>query len=95
MKSFAFALVCSLACMACARPLQTLSDGQPGYAVNCDTVRERCLKEISLICQGKSYYIISERAQEHRPPLGWTDSGSLLPKFNSRYWMEVRCDPSF
>jgi len=95
MKTFALVLVCSLACAACARPLKTLSDGQPGYQVTCDTVRERCLKEISLICEGKSYNIVTERAQEYRPPLGWNDSGSMLPKFNSRYWMEVRCDPSF
>jgi len=72
--------------------LKTLSDGQPGYVVTCDTLRERCLNEIALMCQGKAY-IVTERAEEHsRLPLGWLDTGAVRPNFNSRYWMEVRCD---
>ena len=92
MKTFAFALVCSLICMACAKPLKTLSDGQPGYAVSCDTARTRCIDEITRLCRGKSYIIVMERAQEVRPDIDWVDTGAVRPKFNSRYWMEARCD---
>jgi len=95
MKIFMVILVCSLACAACAKPLTTLSDGMPGYAVNCDTLRERCIDEIALLCRGKSYTIVSERAQEVRLPLDWIDTGAVHPQFNSRYWMEVRCDTQF
>ena len=98
MKTIALVLLCSLACVACAKPLKTLSDGQPGYAVHCETFRERCIDEISLMCKGKGYMIISERAQEVNlmPPFwpgrGIIDTGGVHPSFNSRYWMEVRCD---
>ena len=92
MKSFAFALVCSLVCMACARPLTTLSDGRPGYAITCDTVRTRCINEITLACRGKGYTIVTERAQETRQDIDWIDNGAVSAKFNSRYWMEARCD---
>ena len=91
MKTFALVLVCSLVCVACARPLKTLSDGQPGYFLTCDTLRERCLKEISLMCRGQGYTIVTERADETRQDIDWVDSGAVA-KFNSRYWMEVRCD---
>ena len=93
MRTFALVLMCSLVSAACAKPLTTLSDGRPGYAVNCETVRTRCMKEIALLCQGKSPMIVSERAQEVNLPLEWIDTGAVHPKFNSRYWMEVRCDP--
>ena len=98
MKTYALVLVCSLICAACAKQLKTLSDGQPGYAVNCETVRERCMKEIALLCRDKNYMIVTERADEWTLPLGWIDtswmdSGAVHPKFNSRYWMEVRCEP--
>jgi hypothetical protein len=92
MKTLALALLCILACAACAKPLTTLSDGRPGYAVNCETVRQRCLDEIALVCRDKGYMIVTERAQEIRQPLGWIDTGAVSAKFNSRYWMEVRCD---
>jgi hypothetical protein len=51
------------------------------------------MDEIAILCKGKSPMIISERAQEEHLPLGWIDTGSVFSKFNSRYWMEVRCDP--
>jgi hypothetical protein len=92
MKTYALVLVCALACFSCAKKVVTLSDGEPGYAVYCDTVRTRCMDEIAYLCRGKSYMIVSERAQEEHVPIGWIDSGGLL-KFNSRYWMEVRCIP--
>ena len=92
MKTFALALLCSLACMACAKPLKTLSDGQPGYAIHCETVRTRCIDEITRLCRGKGYIIVTERAQESSLPPGWEDTGAVLSKFNSRYWMEARCD---
>jgi hypothetical protein len=92
MKLFTLVLVCSLVCVACSRPLRTLSDGQPGYFLTCDTLRERCLKESALICRGKGYYIVSERAQETRQDIDWTDTGAVNSKFNSRYWMEIRCE---
>ena len=79
--------------MACTKQLTTLSDGQPGYAVNCETVRKRCMDEIARLCRDKSPMIISERAQEHRQDINWSDTGAVHPKFNSRYWMEVRCMP--
>jgi hypothetical protein len=93
MRIFALVLICSLVCAACAKPLTTLSDGRPGYAVYCDTVRTRCMDEIALLCRDKSPMIVSERAQEVSLPIGWIETGGPLPKFNSRYWMEVRCDP--
>ena len=93
MRTFAFVLLCSLVCAACAKQLTTLSDGRPGYAVNCETYRERCMHEIALLCRDKNYMIVTERAQEVSAPLGWIDTGGVFPKFNSRYWMEVRCDP--
>ena len=92
MKIFSLVLFCSLVCVACSRPLRTLSDGQPGYVVTCDTVRERCIKEIVLACRGKSYAIVAERAQELILPTEWVDTGGNPAKFNSRYWMEARCD---
>jgi hypothetical protein len=87
------ALLCSLVCVACAKPLKTLSDGRPGYAVYCDTVRTRCMDEIALLCKDKNYMIISERAQEYPQLSTWVDTGAVSNRFNSRYWMEVRCDP--
>jgi len=92
MKTIVLVLLWSMVCVACARPLTTLSDGRPGYAITCDTLRERCLKEIMLSCRDKSYTIISERAQETRQDTDWMDNGAVA-KFNSRYWMEARCDP--
>jgi hypothetical protein len=92
MKKFACVLLCVLVCAGCAKQMTTLSDGRPGYAVHCETVRQRCLDEIALLCKGKSPMIISERAQEVSLPLGWVDTGAVFPTFNSRYWMEVRCD---
>ena len=89
MKMFAFVLLCSLVCVACARPMKTLSDGQPGYAISCDKVRTRCTDEIARLCRGKSYMIVTERAQEINP------SGVLEGvhrAYNNFYWMEVRCD---
>ena len=91
MKTFALVLLCSLTCIACSKKVITLSDGKPGYAVNCETVRQRCLDEIALLCHGKSPMIVTERAQEYRQSLDWVDTGGVA-KFNSRYWMEVRCD---
>jgi len=93
MKKLVLVLLCVLVCASCAKKLTTLSDGRPGYAVYCDTLRTRCMDEIALLCRDKSYMIISERAQEVSVPLGWIDTGGVFPKFNSRYWMEVRCDP--
>ncbi|MCL2123392.1 MAG: hypothetical protein FWH34_04805 [Desulfovibrionaceae bacterium] len=98
MRLFALTLLCVLGCAACARQMTTLSDGQPGYAVSCDTFQERCIHEIALLCRGKHYEVVRERAVEHHlPPRYWstTDAGFVFPSFNSRYWMEVRCDPSF
>ena len=99
MRLFALTLLCALGCMACAKQMTTLSDGQPGYAVSCDTFQERCLNEIAHLCRGKSYELVTERATEHHlPPRYWglmVDTGFVFPSFNSRYWMEVRCDPSF
>ena len=88
---YTLVLLCSLACVACTRPLKTLSDGLPGYVVTCDTLRKRCLEEISLMCRDKGYTIITERAQEVRQDVDWVDRGAVA-KFNSRYWMEVRCE---
>jgi hypothetical protein len=93
MKKLALVLLCSLVCAACAKPLKTLSDGQPGYAVNCETFRSRCLDESARLCGDAGFQIVSERADEWSLPLGWPDTGAVHPKFNSRYWMEVRCDP--
>ena len=93
MKTYALVFLCALVCTSCAKQLTTLSDGKPGYAVHCETVRTRCMDEIALLCRDKSYMILSERAQEVSVPLGWIDAGGVFPKFNSRYWMEVRCDP--
>jgi hypothetical protein len=92
MKKCVFILLCALACVACAKPLTTLSDGQPGYAIHCETLRERCIDEITRLCRGKGYTILTERSQITRLPLGWVDNGAVLPSFNSRYWMEMRCD---
>ena len=85
-------LTCVLVCASCAKKLTTLSDGKPGYAVNCETLRTRCMDEIALLCRDQSYMMISERAQEVSLPRDWIDTGAVA-KFNSRYWMEVRCDP--
>ena len=93
MKTFALILLCSFVCAACARPLTTLSDGKPGYAINCEAFRERCMRDIKLLCRDKNYMIVSERAQEIHMPFNFSDTGATHPKFNSRYWMEVRCDP--
>jgi len=97
MRTPLLVLLCALLCAACARPLTTLSDGQPGYTLTCDTFRERCLDEITHMCQGNSYNIVSEKAQEIRPDMGWLGRGPYTPtwvhpSYNSRYWMEVRCD---
>ena len=92
MKMFALVLLCSLVCAGCARQMTTLSDGQPGYRVTCETLRQRCLDDIALICRDKGYAIVTERADEWRLPLIWVDNGGLVG-FNSRYWMEVRCLP--
>jgi len=97
MKTFVLALLCSLACIACARPLTTLSDGKPGYSITCDTLRERCLKEFELACRGKGYKLISERDQPMWLPYNWPSPGPftrdyVLASHNSRYWMEARCD---
>ena len=93
MKKFALVLLCVLVCVSCAKKLTTLSDGKPGYAVHCETLRTRCMKEITLLCRDSSYMIISERAQEVHLHPDWIDTGGVDPRFNSRYWMEVRCDP--
>ena len=93
MKPFVLVFLCSLACVGCAKQLTTLSDGQPGYAVHCETVQTRCFDEIALLCRDKNYTIVSERAQIWRPPLDWVDSGGPHIGFNSQFWMEVRCDP--
>ena len=93
MKRLALVLVSFFVCAGCAKQLTTLSDGRPGYAVHCETFRARCLDEIALLCRDKNYMIVSERAQEAFLPRDWIDTGAVSPKFNSRYWMEVRCDP--
>ena len=93
MKKLALVLLCALLCASCAKKVTTLSDGKPGYAVHCETVRQRCMDEIALLCRGKSHMIVTERAQEVFLPLDWIDTGAVHHKFNSRYWMEVRCDP--
>ena len=99
MRLFVLTLLCALGCVACAKQMTTLSDGQPGYAVSCETFRERCIKEIALLCRDKRYELVAERAQEHHLPSWWwgtmMDPGFVFPSFNSRYWMEVRCGPSF
>jgi len=96
MKMFALVLLCSLICVGCAKQMTTLSDSRPGYAVNCDTLRERCIDEITRACRGKGYMIISERAQEVRLPERWPGPGPFTPGYyaphNSRYWIEARCD---
>ena len=86
MKTFVLAFLCSLVCTACARQMTTLSDGQPGYAITCDTVREQCIDEITRLCGANSFIIVSERANEIGQGI-WR-----RPNFTSRYWMEVRCD---
>ena len=88
MKTCMLVLLCSLACVACARPLKTLSDGQLGYVVYCEVSRTPCVRDIALLCRDKRSKIISERADEVRP------EGVLLdrPVFHNRYWMEVRCN---
>jgi len=93
MKKLALVLLCSLICASCAKkPLTTLSDGRPGYAVHCETSRKWCLEEIERLCRGTGYMILKERAQESSLPVGWPES-VVHPQFNSRYWMEARCDP--
>ena len=97
MKTCVFILLCSLVCVACARPLKTLSDGKPGYVVTCDTQRERCIDEMTHVCRGKNYSIVAERANEIRQEIRWDSTGPytpgwVFPSYNSRYWMEVRCD---
>jgi len=97
MKTIVFALLCLLVCTACSRSLTTLSDGRPGYAVTCDTLRERCLAEIALSCRGRGYTISSERDQEVNLPYNWSSPGpftpgSVLASHNSRYWMEAHCE---
>jgi hypothetical protein len=92
MKKLVLVLVCSFVCAGCAKPLTTLSDGQPGYAVYCETFRNRCVEEIARLCRGKSHTIVTERARESNLPIGWVDTGAPHPQFNSRYWMEVRCE---
>jgi len=87
MKTFALVFLCSLSCVACARPLNTLSDGQPGYIITCDTLLERCLNEIKLACRGKSYTIIAERDQEFFSNGNW---GSR--RFHNWYTVEARCE---
>jgi hypothetical protein len=92
MKCLVFAAVAgAFLCSACAKPLTALSDGKPGYKVYCDANRERCVAEMERLCGDRGYELVSERASEIRPPLGWIDAGGVL-KFNSRYWMEVRCN---
>ena len=89
MKTFALVLLCSLVCVACAKPLTRLSDGQAGYAVYCEIFRDRCMDEIARLCRDKSYMIIAEHADEivnpERPD--WARA-----TYRSRYWIEVRCD---
>jgi len=92
MRKLALVLVFSFVCAGCARPLVTLSDGEPGYAVYCETFRKRCMEDIARLCRGKSYMIVKERAQESNLPIDWVDTGASHPVFNSRYWMEVRCE---
>jgi hypothetical protein len=94
MKKLALVLLCSLICASCAKkPLTTLSDGRPGYAIHCETFRQRCLDEIERLCKSTDYKILKERAQESSLPVGYRDVGAVHPQFNSRYWMEVRCEP--
>ena len=89
MKFMCIALCC-LMCAACARKESMLSDGRPGYRVTCDTLRERCVADMDMICGERGYEVVSERADEVRLPLGWIDVGSTW-RFNSRYWIEMRC----
>ena len=84
MKALAFALLSSFLCLACARQLTTLSDGQPGYAITCDTYQDRCLGEITKLCGANNYVIVSERANE-------IGNGWRYRDFTSRYWLEARC----
>ena len=89
MKTIALALLCSLVCTACSKPLKTLSDGRPGYVITCDKVQTRCIDEITRLCRGKSFIIVTERAQEINPA-GVLEG--VHRAYNNLYWMEARCD---
>ncbi|MDR0465894.1 MAG: hypothetical protein LBH94_00900 [Deltaproteobacteria bacterium] len=94
MKKLVLVLMCSLVCATCAKKsLTTLSDGKPGYAVHCETYRQRCLDENARLCSGTGYKIIKEKADEWSLPDGWPEDSGAVYRFNSRYWMEVRCEP--
>ena len=89
MQTFALALLCSLICMACAKPLKILSDGKPGYAISCDKVWTRCIDEITRLCRGKSFTVVTERAWEINPQ-GVLEG--VRRGYNNLYWIEARCD---
>lgn len=90
MKKIPLLLLCAALCAACAKKEVMLSDGGPGYKVYCDSYRERCVADMERMCGEKGYAVVSERAEETRPPLGSIDTGGTW-KFNSRYWIEMRC----
>ena len=95
MKTYVLALVCSLACASCAQRSATLSDGQPGYAVHCETSRARCIEDIARLCQGKSYMIIAERTREPGQTYMWPSPGQNAAGWNTsarQFWVEARCD---
>ena len=95
MKIYVFALLCTLASVACTKQLTTLSDGQSGYAVHCETSRTRCIENIALLCKGKSHVIISERTKEPGQTYTWPTPGQNTAGWNTsprQYWMEARCD---
>jgi len=57
--------------------------------ITCDKAQTRCIDEITPLCRGKSFIIVTERAQEINP------SGVLEGvhrAYNNLYWLEARCD---
>ncbi len=94
MKPAGLIILAALFCVAgCAKPQRVaLSDGSQGYKIYCDTVRDRCTEDMERICGNRGYNIVSERSDEIAPPLGWIDSGGTR-RVNSRYWIEMRCNP--
>ncbi len=81
-----------LLCAACAKKVETLSDGKPGYKVYCEMFEDRCFADIERLCKDKSYMIVSEHSNIIRPPLGWPENTGNW-RFSSRWWKEVRCMP--
>jgi hypothetical protein len=94
-KTYVLVLLCALACVSCAKQMTTLLDGRPGYAVRCETSRVRCIEDIALLCQGKSYMIIAERTKEPGRTYAWPSPGQNTAGWNTsarQFWVEARCE---